>query len=394
MGPVTGFGSDQTIADHVLLAVSPYVSADLISEAAREDVLAIARCLPAALSDFFGFECALGDDRPIADLLVCCRARHGSLERLAEGGPADRFPVALRHSPVWQRIRAMATEWMRPGSVLRDEIHNLWLEFDIDGERGPALDPNVFVGSYRLGGGGVQHDGAAVARSCAWLTDLALPILSGREVAPGDRRQIIQCLQALAPRARLFQVGLMLARDVPTTRLCARGLTSGEIVAYLDRIEWPGALHCLARLLGSLDRLVQRVDLDLDVDQRVLPKVGLECYLDLTAGGTHLFIDYLLSTRLCTQQKGKAVASWPGSIFYEFGGPVRSSEGSTEQSGTASCGVFLRRLHHIKLTFEAAAPVSAKAYLGVHHREAPGSRQIDTGTGPCLPGSEVSTPWW
>jgi len=364
-------GASRTIADYMAVAVGPYVSDELLSSSARDDIRKVAGLLPGTLSDFFGFECALGDNRASADFLVCCRARHGSLEKLASGSTQHGLPSVLQHCPAWQRIQAMAQEWVRPDSLLRDAVHNLWFEFDINDARSPPQVPNVFIGSHRLRPSGPCHGIEDIGPICAWLTELALPMLAGRAVDPAVARQVAKCLNSLPDGAFLFQVGLMLARDLPMTRLCARGLASGEIVPYLDRLAWPGALGSLAELLQSLDQIVMRVDLDLDVNDRVLPKVGLECYVDSEPTSIDAFVAYLVSRKLCTKAKARAIAMWPGIALDEPPSSAQQEQfaGSAADAAAAPRGVFVRRLHHVKLDFAAAQSVRAKAYLGVHHKE-------------------------
>ena len=326
--------------------------------------------LPGALSDFFGLECPLGDHRAVADFLVCCRARYGSLEKLATGTVADRLPSVLQQNWTWRHIQAMAREWLNPDSVLRDAVHNLWFEFDVSRAQSPSFVPNVFIGSYRLCPPASPCDPHDIGAACTWLTDMALPTLAGRPIAPAVRRQIARCLNTLPAGASLFQVGLMLARDATATRLCARGLTSPQIVAYLNRVGWPGTLRSLTEFLESLHPVVERIDLDLDVDEDVSPKIGLECYLGTATTRINKFVECLVSEKLCTGPKAGAIASWPGTVPDR---PPRSAEPEASPSPAAemeapSRAAFVRRLHHVKLDFQAAAPLRAKAYLGVHHK--------------------------
>jgi len=267
-----------TVAAYVAASVVPYVAVQLISPEALADIQHIARKLPGAITDFFGFECELGSDQATADFLVCCRTRQGARELLAGQTPGFDIPFAFEDHPIWRRIRTFSEEWAKRASPLHQAVHNLWFELDIDDTRPRVPVPSVFIGSDQLRSFPPHADLGSMPKACAWFTDLALPILLGEELGAAARGQVARCINLLPPEGRLFQAGLMLARDSQTARLCVRGISKGQIVEYLRAIEWKGAWLELESLLQSLEQKVERIDLDLDVTDRVLPKIGLECY--------------------------------------------------------------------------------------------------------------------
>jgi hypothetical protein len=359
-----------TVADYLAAAFDPHAVDGLISMDALADIRHVASLLPGAITDFFGFECPLGSDRQEADFLVCCRVRHGSREILsgpvAGWDPFSRF----QQEPIWRSIRKFANEWAEPSSPLYSAIHNLWIEFDIDDTLPSVPAPNVFIGVDHLR---TFSPSAAQQRSSAqyaWLTDLALPILRGEATTPAVRRQLTRIVALLPPAAQVFQVGLMLARKFQGVRLCMRGIAIGQIAGYLSALEWDGDSIELECLLAWLEERVDRIDLDLDMTDHVLPKIGLECYLGASESRVCAFLDHLISCQLCTAPKAAAVAMWTG-IADEDQTPEIWPGNLAEAARSSGAGfrsAFVRRLHHVKVDFHAVAPLQAKAYLGVHHK--------------------------
>lgn len=335
--------SGRALGEYLTTAVTPFVPAELISPNAFLRIQAAAGALPGAMTDFFGFECPLGTDEPLADFLICCRIRHGSREFLA-----SQMPDALRERPVWSRVAAFACEWTKLESPLFHGVHNLWFEFDLNRGDPPEAAPSVFLGSDRLGRSSPEE--------CAWLTDLALPLLLGHELDPAVRRQVTRSLGLLPPEARLFQIGLMLSRPSAPVRLCLRGIPHAVLGAYLKELDWPGSTAELEPLLAALGEHAERIDLDFDAANRIQPKIGLECYLGPGRARLSRFLDYLVASEFCTAQKAQAIELWSG-----------MTDGPEPPDGDGR-RVFIRAFHHAKIVYEPGAPVQAKAYLGVHHR--------------------------
>lgn len=333
-------------------AVAPSVAAQLISRGTLSRIQKIAALLPGALTDFFGFECVLSNELELADFLVCCRNRQAAREILADQTAGWCFPPPFEKNPVWQRIRAFSQVWTNPASPLYQEVHNVWMEFDINGTSPEIPVPSIFIGSHHLRAPSQYTHLFTIPAHCAWLTDLAMPLLLESEIEISLRKQIARCVNLLTPSAFVFQVGLMLTRVHKTTRLCIRGVSPGAIIEYLKAIDWEGRVSDLECLLESLAQNVAGIDLDIDVADHVLPKIGLECYM--TVGHFPAFLTYLVSSNLCTPQKRWEIEQWQG-ITDDY----------------PSSGVFIRSLHHVKIVYEFNTVLGAKAYLGVHHKTRP-----------------------
>jgi hypothetical protein len=361
--------SPSTIAHYIDAAVAPCISSRLISPEGLSNIRRIAALLPGAITDFFGFECQLGVSEPLADFLVCCRASQGAPNYLSGQIPDRDLPELLVNHPVWQRIRSFSREWSDPESAVADRIHNIWLEFDVDGVPAPTPVPSVFIGPENLQSVDPAVDKSQMPDRCAWLTDSALPLLLGGELQPASRGQIARCLNLLPPGARMFQVGLMLSRASSITRLCVRGVSKAQILVYLEALDYDTSGGQLHALLEVLSPLVERIDLDLDVGDRVLPKIGLECYLPADTSAMHQFLRHLVSSGLSTPAKAEALELWGGMAHERLAPKIWPRDLLMLSSflGGRVHSAFARWLHHVKIVYQPGLPLQAKAYLAVQH---------------------------
>jgi hypothetical protein len=163
----------------------------------------------------------------------------------------------------------------------------------------------------------------------------------------------------------------MLSRREPVLRLCLSGIAPANIPAYLVTVGWQRPPEGLAAVIAEVAPLVDKMHLDLDVDDAVRGKIGLECYVDdgpelaprLTA-----LLGYLRTAGLCTDTKAGGLAAWYGLTHERWcrdAWPADLRTHADRPSGGHSGG-FLRRLHHVKLVFDPPQPLQAKAYLASH----------------------------
>lgn len=206
----------------------------------------------------------------------------------------------------------------------------------------------------------------------AWVSAMAIPLLRGDALPAAIVRRMAHCWAALPEAAQVFQIGLMLARQMEPVRLCIRNMPSAYLGDYLQRTGWDGAAGALALLVASLAPLVDRIDVDLDVGETVLPKIGLECYFqaapDVREKLTR-FLDYLSAQTWCCPSKRDALLAYPGYV-HERTAPERWPLNLLQAShllGPGRVSMFLRFLHHIKVVYHPDGHVEAKAYLAVSH---------------------------
>jgi hypothetical protein len=236
------------------------------------------------------------------------------------------------------------------------------LEFDL-ADAAPLLPvPSVFFGPQPL----------QAHTPHAWVTDTAIPLLRGAPLPAAIGRRLTHCVAALPGEAYVFQIGLMLARQVDAVRVCVRNLPAVHLEGYLHRIGWDGAAAGLAPLVATLARLVDRLDLDLDVGDTVLPKLGLECYIQAGPEGcdklTH-FLEYLTAQAWCCATKCDALLDYAGYV-QERADPARWPRHlwhASQLLGPGMVSLFLRYVHHIKVVYHPDGHGDAKAYLAVSH---------------------------
>jgi aspartyl/asparaginyl beta-hydroxylase (cupin superfamily) len=358
-----------TVGDFIAEAVTPYVSGELISAEALVHIQTIARLLPGAMTDFFGFECSLARQSPTADFLVCCRPQCGAQEVLAAKRANGDLWSSFEGDPIWARIRKTSEEWVNPASPLHRHVHNLWLEFDFEHGIAPLPTPNVFFGASGLARSTAGPLSATSAdRDPFWLKDLALPLLLGSPLDATVSQGLSRAIDLLPPEAHIFQVGVMLARPLQGVRICVRNLSRKRMIDYLVGLHWEGERSELEELLNLLAQRVERIDLDLDIVDRALPCIGLECYLSKSQYQLPRFLEFLASRELCTPQKAEAIKAWPGRVLSSLPSahprPATLVD-ATERDPDRMMG-FKRGFHHAKIVYQSGSPVRAKAYLGVH----------------------------
>jgi hypothetical protein len=183
--------SPDTVADYLNCGVAPYLHSALISPEALAHIKQLAEMLPAALTSFFGFECLLGAREGVADFLVCASADDTGRDTLSGKLDGHRIPAAFGSSSDWRRVQQFAALWNDPSSPVFERVHNIWLEFDIDGPQHDVPQPSVFLGTNFL----------RAELDCDWLLESALPILNGETLHTDAKALLRHCIESL-PRGR------------------------------------------------------------------------------------------------------------------------------------------------------------------------------------------------
>ncbi|MBD2179218.1 2OG-Fe(II) oxygenase [Pseudanabaena sp. FACHB-1998] len=353
----------------ILRLIEPAVVPKLITVSNWNTIDRIAQLLPNALSPFFGFEYRLGNTLAEVDFLLCVAAEEAGKKVLGDRNYDISLPSLVTEEPIWQRIQAFAIEWNMSTSAIATDIFNIWLEFDT---------PNCFVKdqiplpSFFMGINDVYRcDSLAEQKKRrAWLVEEIFPLLLGKSLMIANQEKLYHCFQALPQGAHVFQIGLMLARQVETVRLCIRNISPLQIGLYLSQIGWKGNIEQLSQFLHLLSPLVDRVDLDIDVDHSTQSKIGLECYLyqqpSLEPRWSDFF-NFLEERSLCVPEKREAIFSYPG-YLRESANQEKWPEGLkrlTQILGAKNEGMIFRGIHHVKVTYEDDVPQEAKSYLYV-----------------------------
>jgi|GEM_PF-433882 len=360
------------LLDDYLRPLGPQLDPELISPESFRRILKIARRLPGVLaSNLFGFECCLGADTPAADFLVCATAAHGRRELLDLLGSSAEAARELLAHPVWRAVAAFVAQWSDPASLLHTGADRVWLEFDVDGGGDPVNDslpiPSVFFGP--------EWGPASIPDGPLAVTERALSVLTERPLPVAVRERIATCFRALPPGARIHQVGAMLSRPSDVFRLCVEGLLPEQVVPYLGRIGWEGNAGDLDRRARQLSSVAMFASLDVDVGETILPKVGLECAgrqiaPDVRGMDWPLLMEHLVAAGLCTPARHAMIRAYEGYLSEATAGDLwpaglRRAAGLV---GPRAINLFVRGIHHVKLTYRPDQPVEAKAYLGAKYR--------------------------
>jgi hypothetical protein len=107
-----------------------------------------------------------------------------------------------------------------------------------------------------------------------WVIGTLLPALRGRPLRPAQQRAVERCCDAIPEGAGLLYLFDLGARGQEAVRLELYGLGADRIPAYLERIAPPDVRDTEDLLPLFCD--VDRVHLSFDVDDEVLPRIGIE----------------------------------------------------------------------------------------------------------------------
>ena len=324
--------------DDYLQVVASHLPPALLSPQALLHIRRLARALaPASL---FGFESRLATPAATADFAIGLTPEFRSRALFAGSSPHDDA-AGLLAAPGWARFHAFAARWADPTSPLYSDVGTVWLEFDVAGG-GEIPAPNVLFGIR------ASQDPQALAEA-------GLECLLGQSLPVAIRHQLSRCYAGLPPRAHIFQVGAMLARQARGVRVCVYPVRPEQIVPYLQRIGWLGPLDEVADVLAPFCHMAVNLALNVDAGDGVGPKIGLECYLDERRDPQlgprwPALLEHLVAHGMCTPEKHDALLGWPGwQRTSQFIWP----------------SLFLRLLNHLKLVYAPGQPLEAKAYWGV-----------------------------
>ena len=154
----------------------------------------------------------------------------------------------------------------------------------------------------------------------------------------------------------------MVARSSDSVRLYVKELAPAGVLAWLERIAWPGPRAPLERLMDDLGPLVRSFGLGVEFGDAVSPRIGLECYRRSSDWAS--FLDRLVELGLSTAEKRAGSLSWPG-IDREPSGDAPWPEHLARASGFlgARARAFLERsLILVKIVLGSRGAIGAKMY--------------------------------
>jgi len=159
----------------------------------------------------------------------------------------------------------------------------------------------------------------------------------------------------------------MLSRAQDSVRLISN-LAADRILDYLRRIGWSGSQEPLEFLLSELSTLTDFISLSFDIRERVMPRIGFECYLSRQPKHERrwsLLLDRLVDLNLCISGKKDALLSWPGYTRERTtpAAPLDPKGDSPWSNPFLNSGALVREISHLKILYSSDARLEAKAYL-------------------------------
>lgn len=349
-----------------LSSVESYIPEELISPQNYTEMKKLASHFSRGVTSFFGFESRLNSSDARADYLFAVSSQKGEREALANLIRSGELPEEFMNKPEWQNACKFVLEWVNPDSILYNNILGLWFEFDMMENSSETPVPCIFLHTTPL-----RIDTLEDMKKFTWLTDTALPLLTGHHVSEKIERQLLQAVQQLPEGAVLMDAGVMLSRSTSGVRLIIARICPTKIIPYLTVLGWSDDNKEVSTLLKELEQQVTRLVLHINITETgVDSKIGLECSFspDLYHLETRwpAFFDYLVKKRVCLPEKKEAAITFPGveqeDPSYDFN--LTSYKASARISDSDFSSALVRYISHIKLIYKANSPLEAKVYSG------------------------------
>ncbi len=310
---------------------------------------------PTLLSDTFGFELPLSHEETWIDFCFHLDLSGKSLldlERYLEENKTQT-------NEVWHDCFHCFSRSRQQNFFTNYNLTNMCLEFDIGSSLMWPPKPSIFLGVSQT------HD---IENICKTL----FGILQKNHFDFSFSTNLERCIKTCEEmNLEIAQIGLMLPRSSKGIKLCIRGenLTyNNAITSFLKAIHYPEESEAFIALLKELSSLIPHFFLQLDIDDNIHAKLGIEGFFK---GGTYSEIKhqwenvltFLVAEQLTSEEKKNAILAW-------MGGYREVDEAST------SYHQFVRGISHIKVTYFPDKKPKAKIYLKVFQEQ----KNIDLAT--------------
>jgi hypothetical protein len=347
----------------ILQWIRPALPPVLINEEGYNRLAEVASLLPVELSNFWGFECRLGQKTALADILFEVKRETPGIALLAGETPSVLDQLCDTW-PGWNNLRILAQCWLNDLHLFRNHLRNIWLEFDLaealsqEALQKASRNPNFFFGPESHSS---PREILAVTAEIMHLHRRSVPDIS----------VLRWFLETMPIDAKLFQIGLMLTRvDDCGLRLCVNKISPEAIIPWLAMILPEGEAEALTPILAELLPMSQYFALDFNLTGKgVDAAIGFECYQDWLQddpGQWLELLNYLTRRGLCLPEKGQGVRDYTG---------ITASPLCDRLAGNLIYLHTFRKIHHVKCTLHQGRITQAKAYLAVSR--------------PCLPLADV-----
>jgi hypothetical protein len=347
--------------------LQPYIPAELISSDTYAEMQHLASSFKGPVTSFFGFETRLNSREAKADYLFAVSSLKNERETLSTLIQNKSLPAEFIRRPEWQNITNFIREWTKPQSLLYHHILGMWFEFDITEHSSEPVVPCIFLHTIPL-----RITPEEDEDKIRWLTQHALPLLTGEKISKKIEKNVHQAIQYLPDNALVMDAGVMLSRQNPAIRLIVTKIRPHHIIPYLEKIGWSDEHGTFLILLKELEQRVSRLVLHITVTEKGIDqKIGIEC--SFTSDRYHLetrwaaFFDYLIKKGICLEEKKHALLQFMGieqeDIQKKF--DTTRYQPSVKIQNENFSSALVRYISHIKLVYEPHHRLIAKAYPGV-----------------------------
>ncbi len=342
-----------------------FIDPNLINEEAFTRIKTITRHFSQKLGRDFLFECRLNDNSNSVDFSINITPKSLGDSQDISICFIDKSVIA---DPNWQQISQFYQHWHTRFQNLELGIKCLGLEFDQDQYLAVSPIPSVFFNLRKSPNETPTNPlpGVSKAQQKKSFID-ALTQLLGQPLLPKVEKNLRTCIERLPSGARIFLVATMLSRNINIIRFCLIGIQEKDIHGYLHDIGWSGSFTKVDELVSKVFHYTNTVVLHLDVGQKILPRLGLECYFPKEDKNLSLsnFLSFLESHKLCNSSKRNALLSWQGKFYGHLYHNLLTY-------------TFIKELSHIKLVYQDNNHLEAKGYLALLYRDLDDSLTTET----------------
>ena len=349
-----------------LSSVERYVSNNLISNQNYSEIKNVAHLLSGSFTSFFGFEFRLNSFDQKSDYLIAVSSYNGEREALLNLIKQKEKQEGIFNQPEWQHIGRLTEQWVDPSTELHKKILGLWLEFDTANENEINGIPSIFLQTIPL-----RIDSSEDIKKCRWITQTAIPTLTGHSISDQLEKQFIQALTKLPKGASVFHVASMLSRETEGIRLVIKSIQPEDIIPYLTSLGWSDKGNELASMIEDIKQFSNCIRLHININDKIDPKVGLECFISPDkyhqGEGWNDFLNYLIDKNICVPDMKTALLGFPGvdqedtDDEFDFESYLPTVKLPDENYSKA----IVRYISHIKISYNPGHPTEAKAYTGV-----------------------------
>jgi len=335
----------------------PHLPGVLASSDALAGIRAVNERLPAGLTTRGGIECHLGISEAKADWQLCINGEECGRDMIAGKLPTADLDNSLFDDRRWRQIRIFVKNWADPSTEFNEKIRHIWLEFDQDNMKDRAPVPGVFFNvmnpSQSPPGASMKPGGG---NGYGWVAD-AVRQLQSEPLRKEINDRLQSCFDALPDGSEVDYAASMISRNQDAARIVI-SLGREVLQDYLAGIEYAGSIQEVMELTEEMGQFA-RLRYIFDIADTVLPKVGIECFIDDKQGNnkaaSERFLEHLVARSLCIPEKRDALLSWPGHTRAFLPNELWP------------CYIF-RGISHVKILCRNKRPLEAKGYLRFHRR--------------------------